>query len=489
MNVPLPVLAIGLPLLTAILLGAVPDPKRARLLGTTAALGSLALALWALARFVPAGPHVQLGGALPLFDGRLALVVGVDGAAVALLLLTAIVTLATLVASPRLALGRGGVVAVLATAAATVTVICARDLVLLGVGWLATLVPGAFLARRRQLDGETRRAHIALNVGGSLPLIAGIVLLAVLLARAGAAQPLSLDPGPASRLPLMWQVGVFVLLVLAALVRASVVPFHAWLPALAARGPLGPLVVLAGVPLSFVLLARVVVPLLPAASAHGLPIVAWIGLGSSVLGALLAVVQADLRRVVGNIVVSQSGLALVGLASLDTQGVTGSLLQSITCGLATTGLILVAWSLTARTGTADVSRLGGIVRESPRLVAVWFLLGFASVGFPGTLGFVGEDLLVQGILGEHPVFAALLLLATALNAIAFLRSFHRAFLGPRSRGEMFVAEGAVPDLYPRERATAFALVVLVVLGGLMPQPLLDLTRSSVEAVAHVSAPH
>jgi len=151
-----------------------------------------------------------------------------------------------------------------------------------------------------------------------------------------------------------------------------------------------------------------------------------------------------------------------------------------------TGLMRVVRAIEARTGTADMTRLGGLVRRGPRMAALFFLLGVASLGFPGSMSFVGEDLLLHGILGAHPLVALPLLLTTALNGITFLRAFQRTFLGTPAHGHASVLD-TVEDLLPRERLAALALCVLAFLGGLFPGPLLRLREHEVSALVGPAA--
>ncbi|MFY0579839.1 complex I subunit 4 family protein [Cystobacter fuscus] len=227
---------------------------------------------------------------------------------------------------------------------------------------------------------------------------------------------------------------MFALLMLTVCVRMAVVPFHSWLPVLMARGPFGVGLLLVNAHAGLYLLVRVVMPLLPGEWSRGGVALGTLGLCAALYGSVLALAQTDLRRVVGFLLASQSGLMLAGLAIGNTQSISGALIQSVAAGIALTGLDLVVRAIEARTGTTDMTRLGGLVRRGPRLAAFFFLMGFGSLGFPGTLSFVGEDLLLHGILDTHPLVALPLLLTTAINGVTFLRAFQRTFLGPPAHG-------------------------------------------------------
>ena len=409
---------------------------------------------------------------------------GVDGLSVLALALTALLGFGLVAAGPRQSLDPSTLGALLLTESATLGFFCARDLALMLLFFAATLVPTSVLVTRgARLHPASRalRTFRAYMVAGTLPLLGATVLVGVLGGRAGVESPYLLPALIARGVPEPWHIPLFALLLLAVGVRMAVVPFHSWLPVLLARGPfgLGPLLV--NVHMGVYLLVRVVMPLLPGEwNRASLPLLA-LGLAGALYGALLAVAQTDLRRMVGCFMVSQSGLLLAGLATGDRQSVTGVLVQSVAVGLALTGLQLVVRALEARTGTTDLTRLGGLVRQGPRMAAFFFLLGFGALGFPGTLSFVGEDLMLHGILDHHPLVALPMLLTTAINAITIFRAFQRTFLGAPAHGHAPVLE-TVEDLLPRERWVALALLALVVLGGVMPGPLLRLRESHVESL-------
>ena len=143
-------------------------------------------------------------------------------------------------------------------------------------------------------------------------------------------------------------------------------------------------------------------------------------------------------------------------------------------------------SIYARTGTCDVRKLGGLVRTAPRMATGFLLLGVAAVGTPGTLGFVSEDLIVQGLLDHHSIAAVIVLITTALNGILLFLAFQRVFLGDRVGNSS--TENSFPDLLPRERWVAVALFGLLLAGGLVPAPLLAVRTSVVDALHDIEKP-
>ncbi|WCQ93323.1 NuoM family protein [Sorangium sp. Soce836] len=452
--------------------------RRAAVVGAALTL-LLSLAPLALSR---AGVALAAGGpALPLLGARLRL--GVDGYTIALLPLLGFVLLALVAAGPRAAVDRPAATALLATGSAILGVFCALDLAVLATAWIAALVPIERLIARKggAPDPLLRRTCRIFLLGGTAPLALAIGAMAVLAARRGAALPFDIDEISRAGVPEAWQSPLFALVGIAVLMRMAAVPFHGWLPVLLERGPLGVTVLLAEMQVGVCVLLRVGAALLPAGCAEGMPILAVLGLVSALHGAVLALVQTDLRRMLGYLVASQKGLVLLGLASLSRESVSGALLQSVASSIALTGLAMVVGALEARAGTADTRALGGLVARTPRMAAFFFLLACAAIGMPGALSFVSEDLLLHGILHIHPVLSVLALTAAALNGITLFRAFQRVFLGPLRRD---LQGASLEALLFRERAFLLATVALTVVLGVAPGRLLALHEPMVDQVLH-----
>ncbi|MGK3993464.1 complex I subunit 4 family protein [Sorangium sp. So ce1024] len=452
--------------------------RRAALAGAALTLG---LSLAALALFhADGGAAVDaIGPAVPLVGARLRLVL--NGFSASLLPLLGAMLLALIAAGPRAALDRRSLAAVLATGSAILAVYCAADLVVLAAAWVAAFLPGAgLIARRAAADRLLRRTYRIFLIGGTAPLVLALGVIAALAARRGAALPFDIAEVARAGVPEAWQSPLFALIGISVLMRMAAVPFHGWLPVLLERGPLGVTVLLAEMQVGVCVLVRVVVPLLPESCAEDMPILAALGLFSALHGAILALTQTDLRRMIGYLVASQKGLVLLGIASMNPQSLSGALLQSFALSISVTGVTMVVWAIEARTGTADVRELGGLVASTPRMAAFFLLLACATIGLPGALTFIGEDLLLHGILHVHPVLAVLMLGATALNGITMFRAFQRAFLGPLRRGARGAA--AVEPLLFRERAALLSLLALTVTLGVAPSRLLALHAPVVERV-------
>lgn len=409
--------------------------------------------------------------AVPLFAG-MEYRLFVDGLSALTLPLVGLITTAVLVAGPRQDFDHPALSAILATAGTTLGCFLAADLALLTFFWVAMLVPALrmiarstdFVARRLML-----RTFGVVLVGGALPLLAAVLVLSA------GERPYDLlifaerDLAPHQR-PL-----VFGLLTLTVMIRMAVFPFHAWLPAFFQRGRLGIALLFVCTNAGIYLLGRVGAPIMPHTSQ--LPLLANLALISAIYGALLALVQRDLLRMLGYLVVSQAGSNIVAFASLTEPSVAGVLLQGIAQGAALSGLTLVIWGLRARLGTTDVLKLGGLATPLPRMAVAFLLFAVGLVGFPGTLAFVADDLLIHGVLEAHPIVATLMVLATALNGITLFRAFTGVFLGP-PRG----SAALIQDLLPKERWVVAAVVASILGLGLFPSPAVSLREDAVKSI-------
>jgi NADH-quinone oxidoreductase subunit M len=413
--------------------------------------------------------------------------VGIDGLSAVLLPMSAGIILAVIVGAPRRVLPPALIHQILLTESLLLGVLVSLDLSVMVLFWVASLVPLLIELRRRREHGAARMMLI-LGVASSLPLVVFVAMLGVLRAKSGAAvlTPYDLVAVAQRQMtdPLPNWLGV--LAMVGALVRMGCFPMHIWIVPLSERGP-APLVLSAfATPLGLFLMTRVPMPLFPELFIQAMPVLLPLGLLTATYGAVLAMAQYDLRRMLGYFWISQQGFLLAGIAAVNAPGVSGSLIHAIGTVVVRTGLALLIAAIYARTGTADMRKLGGLVRSAPRMATGFLLLGVAAVGSPGTLGFVSEDLIVQGLLDHHAIAAVMVLLTTALNGIVLFLAFQRVFLGD---GAGHAATGTpFPDLLPRERWVAVALFGLLLGGGLLPAPLLAVRTSVVDALHGIEKP-
>ncbi len=479
---------ILLPLVWALVLPFLREARTVRVVALAGAGLELVLASIVLAVLRPEDAGMQLvERAIWIPSLNVHYLLGIDGIAALFPPLTALLFCGVILASwtsiqtmPRLYFAL-----LLALESFTMGVFCALDLVLFFLFWELTLVPIYFLISLWGIGPERRFAatkYTLFMLAGGVPLLFAILLLGFHHASAvGVPVPegLSFDylillerPLPAS-----WQTAVFLLLFFGFAVKAPLFPFHTWLPTVLREGPVALSAVLVGLKLGVFGILRFALPLAPTAAREYFWLMAALGGFGAIYGALVALRQANLRKLLAFSSVSHVGLVVVGLAAMNVQGVQGAIFQLVNFGVVAGGLMLLAGFLHHRLGTTDLASLGGLAKPLPLLAAFFLLLGMASIGLPGTNGFVAELLILLGILQVSPGLAFVALGGVILSAAYFLGFYQRAFLGPVANPDL----ASTIDLRPRELLVAGVLGALVLAGGFFPHWVQNVTASAANA--------
>src|SRR6185503_1420700 len=210
--------------------------------------------------------------------------------------------------------------------------------------------------------------------------------------------------------------------------------------------------------------------IVPRASPDMLRMIAILALGTTVYGAALALVQTSARRACGYLFVSQSALVMAGLDCTSVTALAGALLVWLSAGLAFAGLARCILVLESRRGRLDLTRYHGGYERMPLLAISFLCMGLACTGFPGTLGFVGQELLVNGAVDAFPVMGFAVVIASALTGLAVLRMYFSLFCG---RSDTLSRSDVRFGLRKREAYTFGALVIALVAFGVMPRSLSD----------------
>lgn len=247
----------------------------------------------------------------------------------------------------------------------------------------------------------------------------------------------------------------------AILLRSGILPFHLWLTDLFENASFGTALLFV-TPMSGAYAA--IRLLLPTAPDWILHTIALLSLTTAVYAAGMAIVQKDTRRFFAYLLLSHSALVLVGLEIATPVGLTGALCVWLSVGLALTGLGLTLRSLESRAGRLSLAKYHGLYEHVPALAAFFLLTGLASVGFPGTFGFVGMELLADGVVQVYSYVGMVVVFAAALNGIAVLRVYFRLFTAARHVASISLRGR------PTERWSALALSALILGCGLIPQP-------------------
>ena len=257
-------------------------------------------------------------------------------------------------------------------------------------------------------------------------------------------------------------------------------PFHTWLPDAHTEAPTAGSVILAAIMLKLGAygLIRFAVPLFPDAALTFAPVVIVLSLIAIIYGAIVALVQPDLKRLVAFSSVSHMGFVTLGLFVFTEQGVQGAILQMINHGLITGGLFLLVGVIYERTHDRTIAKMGGLAARMPVWAAVFGFFVFASGGLPGLSGFVGEFLTLVGTFEVSPLAATVAAFVMVLAAGYLLYMYGRIVFGEVSE---FIASlgDHLTDMTPIETLTLVPLATLIVVFGLQPGLLLDLVRGTV----------
>jgi len=376
-------------------------------------------------------------------------IIRINGLSSVLLPFAAGLWLLTVAVTPRAALDRRGLrrtaLATLVTAASFLT----ESAVALLLLWMASV--WIFLSALGDSAYRYQRRVAGMYLGvATLLLGAGVALLV---------SPLVQNAG--FETTAMW------LIVVAALVRKGIVPFHAWVPEVFDHGRLGPAILFntpqVGAYVTIVLIV-------PRASPEMLRVIAILALVSAVYGAALALVQTSARRACGYLFMSQSALVMAGLDCTSATALAGGLLVWLSAGLGFAGLARCVLVLEARRGRLDLTRYHGGYDRMPLLAITFLAMGLACTGFPGTLGFIGQELLVDGAVEAFPVMGFAIVIASALTGLAVLRMYWSLFCG---RPDPAAHPSLRLGLKTREAWTFVALVVALVSLGVAPRALVD----------------
>ena len=410
--------------------------------------------------------------------------VGVDGIGLTLVLLTLILTPVVLLASWNDGDdGRWSPNAffawMLALEGLAVGVFAATDVFLFYVFFEATLVPIYFLVGGY---GGPQRARAAVkfllySLAGGLIMLAAVIGVYVESAKTGGgatylvSELAKLDFGTDTERWLF--VGFFV----AFAIKAPMFPVHTWLPDTTQNATPGTSVLLVSVldKIGTFGMIRFCLELFPEASRWATPVVVTLAVISIVYGALMAIGSDNIPRLIGYTSVSHFGFIVLGIFVMNSQGLSGANLYMFNHGLSTAALFLVTGFLISRRGSALISDFGGVEKVAPMLAGVFLLAGLSSLSLPGLSPFVSEFLVIVGAFSHSEVAAAFAVSGIVLAAIYILLMYQRTMTGP-TRQEVT----GMRDLGTREVVSLAPVLLLIVLLGFFPKPLLSVINPSVD---------
>jgi len=356
------------------------------------------------------------------------------------------------------------------------------DLFLFYVFWELMLVPMYFIIG---IWGGQRRVYASIKfllytLTASLLMLLAILYLVGAHARGGAPTTFDVRLLYDVTLSPVEQGWLFAAFALAFAVKVPMFPLHTWLPDAHVEAPTGGSVILAGVMLKLGTYGflRFAMPLFPDAMAAATPFMLGLAVVGIIYGALVAMVQPDLKKLVAYSSVSHLGFVMLGLFAVNVTGIEGAIYQMLNHGLSTGALFLLVGMIYERRHTRQIADFGGLWKPIPRYAAVFLLVTFSSIGLPGLNGFVGEFLILLGAFGTSRLATALASTGLVLGAVYMLWMFQRVVFGPLRHEENSTLE----DLRPREIAVLVPVVAMIVIMGVYPAPFLKIMEPSVKAL-------
>ncbi|MEO5652524.1 MAG: NADH-quinone oxidoreductase subunit M [Marmoricola sp.] len=419
---------------------------------------------------------------IDLFGAHYAL--GVDGIGLTLVLLTVILTPVVILASWNDADHSSGSVRaffawILALEGLSIGVFAATDVFLFYVFFEATLIPVYFLVSGYGGPDRVRAAvkFLLFSLAGGLIMLASVIGLFV--------ESSKTDGGPTYLISELAQIDfgtnvgrwMFVGFFIAFAIKAPMFPVHTWLPDTAEQATPGTSVLLVSVldKIGTFGMVRFCLELFPEASRWATPVVVALALISILYGAFMAIGSNNIPRLIAYTSVSHFGFIVLGIFVMNSQGLSGANLYMFNHGLSTAALFLVTGFLISRRGSALISDFGGVEKVAPVLAGIFLVAGLSSLSLPGLSPFVSEMLVLIGAFVFSPWVAAVGVLAIVLAAVYILWMYQRTMTGP-------VREGVIGmrDLDRREVASLAPLLLLIVVLGFFPKPLLAVINPSVE---------
>ncbi len=392
---------------------------------------------------------------------------GVDGVSLFMVLLTTFLMPVALLASWRIERNvRGFMIAMLLLETAVVGTFLSLDLLLFFLFFEAMLFPMYLIIG---VWGYERRIYAAVKfflftMFGSAFLLVAILFL---YTKGGTFDVRQLTGLPLSTTASRW---LFLAFFVAFAVKVPIFPLHTWLPDAHTEAPTAGSVILAAVLLKIGAygLIRFNLALFPDASRYFANMVEVLALIGIVYGAVVALMQTDLKRLIAYSSVSHLGFVVLGIFAFTTYGVTGGVLQMVNHGLSTGALFLLVGMLYDRIHTRSLAEMGGLAHVTPKLAGLFLFAALSSLGLPGLNNFVGEFLVILGAFASNAVYGSIAATGVVLAAIYLLWAYQRMAQGPAKE-----AHASHPDLGVREVALLAPVLAAILVLGVYPKLILD----------------
>lgn len=473
----------------------------AKWLALAISVAVLILALGLAVGFDPAGAQYQYVESrewIPSFGTGY--ILGIDGIALALVVLTAVLVPLLIVAGWNDAAGRSGLAgrSVGAYLALTLAVegmvfmsLVALDILLFYVFFEAMLIPMYFLIGGFGGENRSKAAvkFLLYNLFGGLVMLAAVIGLYVVTAGSDAFASGTFDfreiVAAVSSGAFVVEPAVLNLLfagfMFAFAVKAPLWPFHRWLPDAAVEATPASAVLMMAImdKVGTFGMLRYCLQLFPDASTYFRPLIVTLAVIGIVYGAVLAIGQTDVMRLIAYTSISHFGFIILGIFAMTSQGQSGSTLYMVNHGISTAALFLIAGFLVSRRGSRLIDAYGGVQKVAPVLAGTFLVAGLATLSLPGLAPFISEFLVLIGTFTRYPVVAVFAATALVLSAVYILWMYQRMMTGPLHEG-LVDGEHKVRDLVPRELVVVAPLIALLLVLGVYPKPALDVINPAVE---------
>lgn len=461
------------PLIAALLVFAL-RPANARNISFAAALIEFVVSVYAIACFEKNG-SIQFAMNVPWITSiGINFAVGMDGISILLVLLTTFLVPLIILTSNNRPYSFYGLILIMQMA--LVGVFTALDGFLFYIFWEMALIPIYFICLIWGGNGSGRITlkFFIYTLAGSLFMLAGLVYLYFQTPDQSFAIQSLYDAG--RELPMNEQTIIFWLFFVAFAIKMPVFPFHTWQPDTYTVSPTEGTMLLSGIMLKMGIfgLIRWLIPVVPVAAYNQSMIAITLSVIGIVYASCIAIVQKDIKRLVAFSSIAHVGLISAGMLTLTRMGYQGAIIQMLSHGIVVFGLFYVIEIISERTKTRVISELGGIRTVAPVFTTVFMVIMLGSIALPFTSGFVGEFLLINTLFQYKAVLGAVGALTTILGAVYMLRAFQKTMTGETSKVTEIFA-----DLTLREKIALYPIVILVVVIGIYPAPLMSISEPAV----------